>query len=453
MPSGVGRFVSQREELKTPVRELVHDPIHGSITLEPHEKLFLDTPIFQRLRRVKQLQTAHFVYPGANHTRFEHTLGVFHIASYFADSVLEQLVCSGVLKHSEKLHYKRLVKLWALFHDVGHGPFSHTFDNAVMSKIGLNHEKLSIRIIKENDDICNVFASREFKETGLAVKDVVKAQEDSLAKFNPVEKALLQIIKGPYSADTTDYLLRDSYHTGVEYGKIAWQRLILTSRIVGDKMCLEKRSKAALVSFFFARHQMFDTVYYHRTNSAADRMIRDILERASDAILPYVEDLNKYVDLDEESLMQMLKNSSDKTLSQMTRDYMNRRIPWRLAYEEQKPINESLLIELLRSEHYQKAIHKKISEIVQRGLNFYVTGFYIPETPLNPFRNIAEVDIYNHDTDSVESWNFIHDLYMHSPFHTWLRVYIDKKHDQKEKQILVRAAKEVFSGNVADVHM
>ncbi|MEP0825280.1 MAG: hypothetical protein HRF40_07330, partial [Nitrososphaera sp.] len=72
MPSGVGRFVSQREELKTPVRELVHDPIHGSITLEPHEKLFLDTPIFQRLRRVKQLQTAHFVYPGANHTRFEH---------------------------------------------------------------------------------------------------------------------------------------------------------------------------------------------------------------------------------------------------------------------------------------------------------------------------------------------------------------------------------------------
>src|SRR5690606_37600534 len=188
-------------------------------------------------------------------------------------------------------------------------------------------------------------------------------------------------------------------------------------------------------------------------NSAADRMIRDILERASDAILPYVEDLNKYVDLDEESLMQMLKNSSDKTLSQMTRDYMNRRIPWRLAYEEQKPINESLLIELLRSEHYQKAIHKKISEIVQRGLNFYITGFYIPETPLNPFRNIAEVDIYNHDTDSVESWNFIHDLYMHSPFHTWLRVYIDKKHDQKEKQILVRAAKEVFSGNVADVHM
>jgi HD superfamily phosphohydrolase len=446
-------FVSQREELKSPIREFVHDPVHGPIRLEPHEKLFLDTPIFQRLRRVKQLQTAHFVYPGANHTRFEHTLGVFHIASYFADNVLEQLVDSGTLKHTEKLHYKRLVRLWALFHDVGHGPFSHTFDTAVMSKIGMNHEKLSIRIIKENDEIHKGFSSKEFKATGISIRDVIKAQEDSLSKFNPIEKALLQIIKGPYSADTTDYLLRDSYHTGVEYGRVAWQRLILTSRILGDKMCLEKRSKAALISFFFARHQMFDTVYYHRTNSAADRMIRDILERASDTILPYVEDLNKYVDLDEESLLQMLKNSSDKTTSQMTRDYMNRKIPWRLAYEEQKPINESLLIELLRSEQYQKAIQQKIERKVSKDLNFYVTGFYIPETPLNPFRNIAEVDIYNHDTDSVESWNFIHDLYMHSPFHTWLRVYIDKKYGQKDKAALVRAAKDVFSGSVAEVHM
>lgn len=82
-----------------------------------------------------------------------------------------------------------------------------------------------------------------------------------------------------------------------------------------------------------------------------------------------------------------------------------------------KPINESMPIELLRSEQYQKAIQQKIRKKVGDDLNFYVTGFYIPETPLNPFRNIAEVDIYNHDTDLVESWNFIHDLYTDSPFH------------------------------------
>ena len=435
------------------IREFIHDSVHGPIIIEPHEKLLLDTAIFQRLRRVKQLQTAHFVYPGANHTRFEHTLGVFYIASYFAEHALESLVDEGAIKHSEKIGYKRLVKLWALFHDIGHGPFSHTFDNTILSKVGTNHEKLSIKIIRENKELQQKFREKEFKDTDINVEDIEKAQLDSLAKFDKVEAALLQIIKGPYSADTTDYLLRDSYHTGVEYGRVAWQRLILTSRIIGDKMCLEKRSMSALKSFFFARHQMYETVYFHRTNSAADRMVQDLLTAAQDIILPYTQDLNKYVDLDEESLLQLLKQSSNERVAQMTRDYMNRRIPWRLAYEMQKPINEAILVDIIKSDYYQQRLQEGIAKNVNYDILFYIGGMHLPETPLNPFRDIAIVDVYDPEDNKVRKWDFIHELYSHSPYYAWLRVYIDKKHNSKEKMSLINAAKKVFGSKVTEVHM
>ena len=447
-------YVVHREELRRPIREFIHDPVHGPIILESHEKLLLDTSIFQRLRRIRQLQTAHFVYPGANHTRFEHTLGVFYIASYFAENVLESLIEEGTIKHSEKVDYKRLVRLWALFHDVGHGPFSHTFDSIILSKIGLNHEKLSIRIINENREIQHLFRSRQFKATGISVKDIEKAQVDSLSKFDKVEVALLQIIKGPYSADTTDYLLRDSYHTGVEYGKVAWQRLILTSKIIGDKMCLEKRSMSALKSFFFARHQMYETVYFHRTNSAADKMVRDLLSMTADIIIPYAEDLNKYVDLDEESLLQLLKNSNDERIGQTTRDYMNRRIPWRLAYEVQESINEAMLVDIIRSDQYQQKLQADIDRnLNSSSISYYVSGMHLPETPLNPFTDIAIVDVYDPENDKVEKWNFLHELYSQSPYYTWLRVYIDKKNNRREKASLINAAKKVFARKISEVHI
>lgn len=449
-------YVVHREELRGPIREFVHDPVHGPIILEPHEKLLLDTSIFQRLRRVKQLQTAHFVYPGANHTRFEHTLGVFHIASYFAETVLEPLVDAGTIKHSEKIEYKRLVRLWALFHDIGHGPFSHTFDHVILSKLGSNHEKISVKIINENKEIQQQFRSKEFKATGITVKDIVKAQADSLTKFDKVETALLQIIKGPYSADTTDYLLRDSHHTGVEYGKVAWQRLILTSKIVEGKMCLEKRSMSALKSFFFARHQMYETVYFHRTNSAADRMVRDLLSMAQDIILPYVEDFNKYMELDEESLLQMLKNSKHEKISQLAHDYINRRIHWRLAYEIQRSINEAMLMDIIRSDQYQQRLSQDIAgNLISQynNISFYVSGMYLPETPLNPYRDIAIVDVYDPENDKVDKWNLIRELYSQSPYYTWLRVYIDKTQTSKEKAALVSAATKVFAGKVSEVHM
>jgi HD superfamily phosphohydrolase len=236
---------------------------------------------------------------------------------------------------------------------------------------------------------------------------------------------------------------------------VAWQRLILTSKIIGDKLCLEKRSMSALKSFFFARHQMYETVYFHRTCSAADRMVRDLLSTGQEIILPFTEDLNRYVDLDEESLLQLLKNSSDESISEMARDYMDRRIPWRLAYEVQRPINEGMLVDIIRSDQYQQRLQQDIAKNLNsmNMFSFYVSGFYLPETPLHPFSDIAMVDVYDPENDSVEKWNFIHDLYSRSPYYAWIRVYIDKNHGIKEKDDLINAARKVFAGQIGEVHM
>lgn len=431
-------------------RDIIQDPIHGFVTVEPHEKLFIDSAVFQRLRRIKQLQSVHLVYPGANHTRFEHVIGVMHLSGYFAEKTLDPLVQNGILKPSEFSRYYYLARLWGLFHDVGHGPFSHAFDNAILKELGTNHELLCARFIREIPEMHELFARREFKETGLTPDDVAKSQEAfSERKFDDIEKALLYVIKGPYSADIADFILRDSYHSGVrEYGNIGWQRLVLTSLIRKNKVVLEDRSKAALLSFYFSRHQMFNTVYYHKTCRAADRMIRDLLTAGKEKITPFVENLGKYLELDEESLILMLKR--DVSTSALAADYLARRIPWRLAYETQWGTSESAIAQMVKDETYQKLLEENIQKQLRSDLSFFVDGAYLRETPLSPFEGQSTVTIYNRDTATEEEWNPLAEFYRGGGHAFWIRVYINKK-DDSQRQMLLEACRRI--AQIGNVHM
>lgn len=433
-----------------PFRDIIQDPVHGFVTVEPHEKAFIDSAVFQRLRRIKQLQSVHLVYPGANHTRFEHVVGVMHLSGYFAEKTLDQLVQNGTLKPSEMVRYYYLARLWGLFHDVGHGPFSHAFDNAILNDFGTNHELLCSKIIHEIPEMNTLFSSREFKETGLTSEDVAKSQEPySDSKFDDVEKALLYVIKGPYSADITDFILRDSCHSGVrEYANIGWQRLALTSFIRGGKMLLEDRSKPALLSFYFSRHQMFNTVYYHKTCRAADRMIRDILTAGKETITPYVENLERYVELDEESTMQLL--SERPATREMVADYFARRIPWRLAYETQWGTSESAIAQMVRDETYQRMLQENIQREMSSSADFFVDGAYLRATPLSPFEGQATVTIYNRNTGTEEEWNPLSDFYRGGGHAFWIRVFINKK-DEAQRARLQEACRRVAL--VRQVHM
>ncbi len=447
----INEFVSQREEYKKPIREIFQDPIHGAIIVEPHEKLFINTAVFKRLRRIKQLQSVHLVYPGANHTRFEHILGVMHVSSYFAENLLEPLVDSGAIKHREKNYYVRLARMWALAHDIGHGPFSHTFDNVVLSKFGTNHEKLSAQLIREEPELSQLFMKKEFKNLGLKQGDITKAQEEfSTKKFDKIETALLQIIKGAYSADVIDYLLRDSYHCGTpEYGNIGWQRLILTSSIVKNRIVLEKRSKPTLLSFYFSRHQMFNTVYYHRTSRTVDIMVRDILKEGYQVIEPYIQDLKKYVGLDEESLLQILKNS-DGRVSEIVGDYLARRIPWRLVDEKEIPVTDTIVTKMVKDESYQNKVVEEIRKSLKNKIDFFVDGVYLKETPLSPFGDTQMVDLYDVNTRKIESYNLLSDL-TRGQHTVWIRVYVNKK-DDAHRSKLSSAFRKTF-GEMEEVHM
>ena len=134
--------------------EIVKDPIYGYIKIYDHELKIIDTPIFQRLRRIKQTTGVDYVYPCAVHTRFSHSLGVMHVAGIFTQRLLDQI--NGISEDDKKYYYF-LMRLWGLTHDIGHGPYSHIFDEAVLEKYSTDHEEIGARILREYSEFPDKF--------------------------------------------------------------------------------------------------------------------------------------------------------------------------------------------------------------------------------------------------------------------------------------------------------
>ena len=241
----------------------IRDPVHGFIYREPHERDLIDTKLFQRLRSLHQLALAHLVYPGATHTRFDHSLGAFHIAGGLAK----------VLVQSD--NEKRLVRLATLLHDVGHGPFSHVaepilqkysspsvFAGKEESRI---HELISAKIILENAELREHLSDRERQ-------NIVGLLDGSFG-----HGYLHEMVSGPIDADKQDYLLRDSYFTGVKYGIYDQERLRNTLRVHEDNddlvLAISIDGLHALEQFVLAKYYMTTQVYRHRIRLITDQMI------------------------------------------------------------------------------------------------------------------------------------------------------------------------------------
>src|ERR671925_2065787 len=192
----------------------ITDPVHRYIRFSEVEKELIDTSIFQRLRRIKQLAGAHLVYPGAQHSRFEHSLGTMHVAGYAG----ETLFAKGYLDDEDKVQKLRLA---ALLHDIGHGPFSHLFEEVLELRRRTSHENVGKQIISKSE------ISDILKKHGHNSSDICKLSfgESKIKFFN-------EIISGGLSADLMDYLSRDGLFTGVEYGKIDYHRLISSFEVV-----------------------------------------------------------------------------------------------------------------------------------------------------------------------------------------------------------------------------
>jgi HD superfamily phosphohydrolase len=296
-------------------------PIHGFIVLNDWERAIISEPAFQRLRRIRQLAWTDQVYPSAMHTRFEHSLGVMHTATLMYDTIRErsrEILESEFMYNSAGLDRDRqLVRLAALLHDVGHGPFSHASEDLLplseVAEVRYTHEQYSAAIVRlQLRDVIDNHPHNN-ANYGFKADDVASLLEGS----SKARQALFwrDLIDGQLDADRMDYLLRDSYHVGVQYGQFDLNRLIQTiEAISGDeggspRIGISEGGFHAAEALVLARYFMFTQVYFHKTRVAYDIHSRRTLKNLlSNGVFPKPteNELSEYLKWDDWRVLGLL---------------------------------------------------------------------------------------------------------------------------------------------------
>ena len=264
-------------------------PVHGFVRLNDWEREIISQPSYQRLRRIRQLAWTDQVYPGAMHTRFEHSLGVMHVATEMYESIVrssDEILKRDLDYDDSGLNRDRiLVRLAALLHDVGHTPFSHAaeelFPHTTGQKRRYVHEEYSAAIIREKlrDAIENHPLNNNYRITAADVANLLEGSPTT-------GRALVwrAIVTGQMDADRIDYLVRDSLHAGVHYGRFDWHRLIGCLTLVqtddegGHRLGITEGGLHAAESLVLARYLMFTQVYFHKTRVAYDLHLQGALK-------------------------------------------------------------------------------------------------------------------------------------------------------------------------------
>jgi len=237
-------------------RKIVNDPVHGFIKI-PSDFIYdlLEHPFVQRLRRIKQLGLTSFVYPGATHTRFQHALGAVHLMSHAIESLRQK----GVSITEEEAE-SALAAI--LLHDIGHGPFSHSLEESIITDIP--HTELSKMLIEKLND--------HFGGKLTMAGDIFN---------NTYHKRFLhQLVSGQLDMDRMDYLMRDSFYTGVAEGIIGTERIIKMLNVVDDQLVVESKGIYSIEKFLISRRIMYWQVYFHKTVIAAENTLVKLLQQA-----------------------------------------------------------------------------------------------------------------------------------------------------------------------------
>lgn len=234
------------------------DPIHGFIRYDEVEGRLIDSRPFQRLRYIHQMGVAYLLYPGATHSRFEHSLGVMELASHIFDTLLapRNLIFGESIPKSdqERGYWRRILRLAALCHDIGHLPFSHTAEKALLPDGG--HEKMTLQLV-QSDELRTIWNSISEE----AESDICKVL---VGEGEFWEQILYKIIaEDNFGADRIDYLLRDAYYTGVGYGHFDFHQLVDTLRILPQGIGVSISGVQSVESLWIARYMMFARVYHH----------------------------------------------------------------------------------------------------------------------------------------------------------------------------------------------
>jgi HD superfamily phosphohydrolase len=288
--------------------KVINDAIHGMFRIKGVREELLATPEFNKLSHIKQLGLAHLVFPGAHHTRFEHSLGVSHIGGLMADSV-------GLDEHE-----KTIVEVAGMLHDVGHGPYSHTLEHILHERGGADHMHITEGIITGDYDILredenSLFDNRQKVPDILEKYDIDPEQVAGLihgadaagsernlfnwseggSNFEAQDNTLAHLIHGPVDCDQLDYLLRDAHFTGVRHGVVDHLRLVeCLERHSGD-VAVTEGGVPALEGMLMARGLMYSAVYFHKVTRVTEMMLSRAVERSEDN-LPDAVDMQRMVD-------------------------------------------------------------------------------------------------------------------------------------------------------------
>ena len=336
--------------------EVIRDPIYNYIPYNKEiEGTIIDTPYVQRLRRIRQLQVAYMVYPGADHTRFQHSLGVMYLSGIFAEhliSYIETYFGKGFLKGYDKSLLIEAVRIAGLLHDLGHGPYSHAFEEEILMKDPElkkknldNHEKVGLSLIKNSD------LSKLIEKTGKSIgfDNLLEVVLELLSEYNPSAPSILKLLQMTiknwiYPADIMDFLMRDSYYTGTkEYGTIDYYRLILYSYPYPyrDVIIIDEKALFTLRNFLQSRYYMFETVYLHPVCRSFDRLVQKIMGLVSEhlelpqRVLEITEGKpERFLELDDFSILYMVNrlpetDSNIRKAKEYLNDLLHRRIRWK----------------------------------------------------------------------------------------------------------------------------
>ncbi len=364
----------------------INDPIYGLITLNELESRIVDTPIFQRLRYIRQLSFAEFVYPTANHNRFSHSLGVFYITNE---------ICKNLQSQDNDLmssFYIDNLKMAALLHDIGHFPFSHALEfndksaawDKLTSFLMIPHEELGVHIIKnsyikeyiqENQDnydielICNLIEGNDIADNSI----------------------LNKIINWELDADRLDYLIRDSYFSGVKYGTIDLNYLISNYEIYNkEKLVINVKASRAIENILISRFSLFDRLYTHKNISYYNFLLKEIiLQLENSEIYPGFKDLKYFEEtLKNEENSESIFKFTDFALFNRVCDYYN---------SKKKDITiDKIILENLKSLIYRKKHHtiKKYQRITKQKKGYIEVIDTQISVHINKLKSMYDNEIY-----------------------------------------------------------
>ena len=402
---------------------VIKDPLYGYISVTEFDRRLIDTRPLQRLRRIRQLAGSEYVYPGANHTRFEHSLGVMHLITRFSSNAR---VAPLLGEDAEK------VRVAALLHDVGHGPFSHVFES-LLEGAGRTHEDMTMWDIQRSE-VADVLS-----EFGLGAKEIAR-----MAVGKSGNSIADQLIRSAIDADKMDFIVRDNYHTGAGYGNVDVSRIIDAVDAVDGNLAVNVNSLSALEAFLIARIESFRTVYFHRTSRAAQIMLVDALLRASEELdLLGFTSVDDYLRLDDYTTWALMEGCE---ACAGIIDRLKRRDLLKCSYDSEFYTKRRIVPTLFSSDKVRRQLEGQIARMA--AIPPEEVFIDVPTLPSVPYRHSIhlepmEIPVYREEEGektvlkASEVSPIIESLQV---FLNILRVYSRAEHREKVR----RAARTVF---------